>query len=117
MSSIFRQKVSAKTYREMVLEAKRFGAKEALEAGIVDALGALDEVMEFIKERKLVVKPNTGVYGLLKREMFRETLGYLEKFDEGETRDTETLKKEDARKKDGEAKVAEWERNSQKAKL
>jgi len=118
MSSIFRQKLaSPQVYRSLVLEAKRFGAKEALEGGLVDALGGLDEVLAMIVERKLVDKPKSGVYGVLKKEMFRETLSYLEGFDESERSDEEYRVKDLKRKEEGKSKVAEWERNSGKAKL
>lgn len=78
MSSIFRQKLpSPNTYRTMVLEAKRFNALEALQEGIVDGLGMVPEVLTFIEEMKLVDKAKSGVYGQLKKEMWRETVGYL----------------------------------------
>ncbi len=51
MSSIFRQKLSPQTYRMMVLEAKRFSGKEALEGGVVDCLGGMEELVRFIGER------------------------------------------------------------------
>ncbi len=78
MSSIFRDKVSRETYRTLVLEARRFGGPQALEAGVVDALGGLDAVLRLVEERGLVTKAKTGIYGLLKMEMYRETVGHLE---------------------------------------
>ena len=78
MASIFRQKVpSPNTYRSIVLEAKRFKALEALKEGIVDGLGGLDEVLMFADEMKLRSKGKSGVYGRLKAEMWRETVGFL----------------------------------------
>lgn len=118
MSSIFRQKItSPHVYRSLVLEAKRFGGAAALEAGLVDGLGGLDEALALVNERKLADKPKTGVYGILKAEMYRETLGYLESHDVNEQKDAENLKKDDKRVKDGKRRVAEWERNTGKAKL
>lgn len=118
MSSIFRQKItSPHVYRSLVLEAKRFAGKDALEAGLVDALGGLDEVLALVGERKLVEKPKTGVYGVLKAEMYRETLGYLESHDANEKRDTENSQKDERRAEEGRRRVAEWSRNAQKAKL
>jgi Delta3-Delta2-enoyl-CoA isomerase len=99
MTSIFRQKVSATTYRRLVLEAARFKvcirtcsqvpftdfyqALDALKEGLVDFLGGLDEALAHIEELKLVQKAGKGmsgkaVYGDLKREMWRETVSYLE---------------------------------------
>lgn len=117
MSSIFRQKLTPAVYKPMVLEAKRFGAKEALESGIVDVLGGIEELVKFVEERKLTEKAKTGVYGVLRAEMFRETLGYLEGFDEEEKRANEYLEKDDKRKGQGEKRVAEWTRTASKAKL
>lgn len=118
MSSIFRQKItSPHVYRSLVLEAKRFGGKDALKAGVVDGLGGIDETLAFVAERKLVDKPKMGVYGILKAEMYRETLGYLDSHDENEKRDAENLKIDDKRVEEGKRRVAEWERNATKAKL
>jgi len=101
----------------LILEAKRFGAKEALEGGLVDALGTMEEAMKFIGERKLADKAKTGVYGLLKREMYRETLGYIEGYEGKEKYNAELTKKEENKTKKAKIRVAQWERNVQKAKL
>ncbi len=117
MSSIFRQKVPyPAVYRSLVLEAKRFGGKDALEGGIVDGLGGIDEVMALIKERKLVEKGKSGVYGLMKWEMYRETVGLLEGHSQEEHRAKDYLKVDDQRREEGQSRVKEWERNKQ-AKL
>ncbi|CAI4217371.1 unnamed protein product [Parascedosporium putredinis] len=81
MTSIFREKVPAPTYRALVLEGKRFTGKDALDGGIVDALGGLDAALELIRDKKIMEKGQSGVYGMLKIEMYRETWGYLS--DEG----------------------------------
>lgn len=74
MSAIFRLKLVPQVYRRVVLEAHRFDGREALATGIVDALGGLDEVIALVAERKLTEKGKTGIYGLMKAEMYRETL-------------------------------------------
>lgn len=54
MSAIFRVKVpDPRVYREMVLEAKRFGGQEAARVGIVDVTGGWEEVLALVKERKV----------------------------------------------------------------
>ncbi|PSK60770.1 Enoyl-CoA delta isomerase 1, peroxisomal [Elsinoe australis] len=70
MSSIFRQKTVPQTYRSLALDA--------LKAGIVDHLGGMEEALKYVDELKLVNKSDKGVYSELKREMFRESLYYLE---------------------------------------
>lgn len=118
MSSVFREKLHPSIYKSMVLEAKRFSGKDALEAGIVDALGGLDEVLVMVKERKLAEKGKSGVYNLMKMEMYRESLGYLESFGESEKQADEQVRSEEKRKAAMKARVAEWKRNaSGKAKL
>jgi enoyl-CoA hydratase/carnithine racemase len=117
MSSIFRQKLpSPHVYRSLVLEAKRFNGADALAGGLVDGLGGWPEVVAFVAERKLAEKGKTGVYGVLKAEMWRESLGYLEGFEKGEERDKVWAKSEDVRIEEGKKRVAEWEKNTKKSK-
>ncbi|TAQ84927.1 hypothetical protein B7494_g6754 [Chlorociboria aeruginascens] len=119
MASIFREKLAdPKVYRSMILESKRFTAKEALEGGIVDVLGGIEEVGKLVEERKLIEKTKSGAYKLLKKEMYRETMGYLGEDDKV----TQKIFKEkgvgeEQRKKEGKSRVQEWERNDLKAKL
>jgi len=117
MSSIFRQKLPPATYHSMVLEAHRFAGKAALDSGVVDGLGGLEECLAFIKEKKLTEKAKTGVYSELKQEMYRETLGYIDGYEAEERRTEKIAKEEDVRKEDGKKRVAEWEKKVNKAKL
>ena len=78
LSSIFREKLSASTYRSILLEAKRFAGPQALKEGIVDGLGGLPEALAYVRELQLVGKAQSGVYGVLKAEMWRETVGHLD---------------------------------------
>lgn len=101
MSSIFRAKVPASTYRSLVLEGKRFTGPEALEAGIVDGLGGVEEALELVRKRNILEKGRSGVWGLLKVEMYRETWAYLS--DEGfavEDKREKALLKWDAEEKE-----------------
>jgi len=103
----------------MVLEAKRFSGKEALEGGIVDILGGMEECLALVKERKLNEKAKTGVYGELKAEMFRETMEYVTPagYEREEDRSKKIFELDDERREEGRRRVAEWERNALKAKL
>ena len=112
MASVFRQKLpSPATYRTMVLESKRFNALEALEEGIVDGLGGLEEALAFAEEMKLVDKGRSGVYGRLKAEMWKETVRLLENA-EGSARRAEREER-DEMERSGESsrRVEEWEKN------
>lgn len=74
MVSVFREKLPAVTFRNAILEARRFGGREALDAGIVDALGGLDDALAFVRSRGLHRKAESGIYGTLREEMYRGLL-------------------------------------------
>jgi len=114
MTSIFRQKVSPQTYKRLVLEAVRFKALEALKEGIVDWLGGLDEVLTYIDELRLVQKAGKGmtgkqVYGDLKREMWRETVEYLENFGAEDGREFMIEAQKKRERAISERRVKEWQ--------
>ncbi|KFY43757.1 hypothetical protein V494_01825 [Pseudogymnoascus sp. VKM F-4513 (FW-928)] len=82
MLSIFEAKLAPSTYRSLILEAHRFTAKEALELQMVDKLGAWEEVLALVEERKLTQRAKSGVYGILKQEMYRKVIADLEGHEE-----------------------------------
>ena len=109
MASLFRVKLGMSTFRNMVLESKRYPALEALKEGIIDGVGGIDEALAFVEEMKLVQKAQGKSYGKLKEELYREIVKDL---DEG----TELAKREAAqdlersrRDLEGRKKVDEWE--------
>lgn len=119
MSAIFRVKVpSPHVYREMVLEARRYGGRDALAAGLVDAVttttsgggdgGAWPDVLALVEARKLTGKGKTGVYGLLKMEMYRECLDLLENGPREDRKDEAWFKAEDERCEKGRREVEAW---------
>ena len=95
----------------MVLEAKRFSGLEALREGIVDGLGGFEDVVKFVEEMKLVGRGKTGVYGRLKAEMWRETVGYLEGHEGAKVRDGEMKRKEEGLRREQVKRVEEWEKS------
>ncbi|EGS24002.1 uncharacterized protein CTHT_0007130 [Thermochaetoides thermophila DSM 1495] len=107
MSSIFRLKLPPVTYRDLVLEAKRFGGAAAVQAGIVDSVGGLEEVLKLIEQRKLVGKGDSGIYGLLKAEMYRESVGLLseEGWKAGDEKERRLIEEEAKKKEEGEKTV------------
>ncbi|KAL2128432.1 hypothetical protein VTI74DRAFT_9198 [Chaetomium olivicolor] len=109
MSSIFRLKLPPASYRQLVLEAHRFGGQAAVDAGIADRLGGLEAVLELVKEKKLTGKAKTGIYGLLKAEMYRESVAELslEGYARGEEKDAKLAESEDKRREEGERRVGE----------
>jgi enoyl-CoA hydratase/carnithine racemase len=81
MATVFRVKLPMSTFRNMVLESKRYPALEGLKEGIIDGVGSVDETLAFISEMKLVQKAQGQSYGKLKEELYREVIKDL---DEGE---------------------------------
>lgn len=118
MMSIFRQKLpSPQTFRTVVLEGKRIAGPEALQVGLVDGLGGLEEVLKFVAERKLTAMGDSGVYAQLKAEMWRESLAYLRDHD-ANVAWTDQIEAEGKSIKEAERKaVAEWEASGSKANL
>lgn len=124
MAALFRCKLNLATFRTLVLEAKRFTALMALEAGIVDGVGGIDEAMKILAEngvwekmrmigRKQVEsggKERTS-YGALKEEMYRDIIAELDANAQseanfvGKRRELRQKLEEDERRK-----VAEWSR-------
>lgn len=102
MSAIFRVKVpSPHVYREMVLEARRYGGRDALAAGLVDAAGGWAEVLSLVDERKLTTRGKTGVYGLLKMEMYRECVDLLDNGPREDRKDEVWFRAEEERRARG----------------
>lgn len=118
LSSIFRIKTAPAVYRTLVLEAKRFDGKSALEAGLVDATGELDAALKLIKDRGLVVKGTKGSYGALKEEMYKESIALLDVKGVRVLDLSEFRAANKKRKEDGRERVRKWrESQAQKAKL
>ena len=114
MASIFRDKLPRPdTFRTLLLEAKRFNALEALKEGVIDGLGDREETIKFIAEMKLTAKAESGVYGKLKEEMWRETVRLLEQG--GSVEDEEDSSRIDAAALHDEValkRVKEWQSHS-----
>ncbi|KAI0106491.1 enoyl-CoA hydratase/isomerase [Nemania sp. FL0031] len=118
LAGIFRLKTTPLVYRSLVLEAKRYDAKAALEAGIVDAVGEIDAVLKLVQERGLVEKGTKGSYGLLKAEMYRESIALLDVKEAGVVDFSELRAGFKRNKVEGKERVKKWrESQDQKAKL
>lgn len=116
--SIIKEKVTnSQDFRSVILEGKRFNGKEALEAGLVDGLGGLQEAIKLAEERKLATKVTTGPWGMMKEDMYRQTLAFLrDPQGTSEWRSKiEEIKDED--EKGRASRVEEWEKQNKAAKL
>lgn len=117
MLGIFEAKVAPKVYRSLILEAHRFNGPAALEAGLVDVLGGWDEVIGLVGERRLVERPRSGVYGVMKEEMYRAVIGNLERHAAREKRDAADHGNKERIKTEKAKRVSAWEAKGGKAKL
>lgn len=127
MAALFRTKYPAATFRTMVLEAHRFDAKAALEAGIVDGIasdespegGKWGDALRFIEARGLVDKGKSGVYGVLKAEMYKDLIAMLASpgLDAEEARFEATQTSLGERQEFGRVWVEQWKKDQSKAKL
>lgn len=115
MISIFREKLSALTFRRLVLEAQRYKAPDALKDGILDGLGGFEEAVAFAKTIGLPGFGDTRVYGELKKEMWPVTLANLDAAIYGDGVDAETVKRREREGK--ETSVAAWESKKDRSKL
>lgn len=78
MSALFRTKYPATTYRNLVLEARRYSSADAVEAGIADGVAAgVQDLLDFVDAKDLTSKPKSGVYGVLKTEMYHGLVDFL----------------------------------------
>lgn len=87
MASIFRAKLPNHIFREVLLEAKRYNALAALEAGLVDGLGGIDEAIQMMTDaegghgngaRIVALRGKGSVYGKHKEEIYRDVIQTLE---------------------------------------
>ncbi|KIX95028.1 uncharacterized protein Z520_09338 [Fonsecaea multimorphosa CBS 102226] len=78
MATVFRVKLNMTTFRNMVLESRRYPALEALKEGIIDGVGGVDETLAFISEMKLTQKAQGKSYGQIKEELYREIVKDLD---------------------------------------
>ncbi|KAH7320806.1 ClpP/crotonase-like domain-containing protein [Stachybotrys elegans] len=119
MAAIFRHKLPPSTFRTLVLEAHRYDAQQALDAGIVDGIASsLGDALAFIASRQLTDKPKSGIYPVLKAEMHHQLIAFLDQpgLDADEARFQDTQKREHERKEFGKVWYEQWQKDT-KAKL
>jgi len=102
MASVFRVKLSMATFRNMVLESRRYPALEALKEALIDGVGGVDETLAFIEEMKLTQKAQSKSYGRIKEELYREVIQDLD--GGGDLGKAEAAKELDRGRRDLEAK-------------
>lgn len=115
--AIFKEKLGGAVFRDVFLEGHRFPAQEALKAGMVDELGGLDEVLNYIKARNLVKKGESGVYGKMKEDMYRGVVSFTEQHQANQRWRRVVDSEREEEKGFALRRVQEWEQGSGKSKL
>ncbi len=109
MASIFRVKLPAmSTFRNMVLESRRYQALEALKEGIIDGVGGPEETLTFIEEMKLAQKAQSQSYGRIKEELYREVVADLEESPEVVNLEAAKEVERSRRELDARQRVEQW---------
>lgn len=118
MMSIVREKLgSTPAFRDACLEGRRFNPQEALQSGIVDALGGLEEAVKFAQDKKLVQKANSGPWGGMKEDMYRTTIELCRTFTQEMAWRTKVEEDRDADAEERAKKVESWTGTNKLAKL
>lgn len=111
MASIFRVKLPAMaTFRNMVLESRRYPALEALKEGIIDGVGGPEETLAFIEEMKLIQKGQSRSYGRIKEELYREVLKDLEESADAVKLEAAKDQERSKRELQAQQRVEQWEK-------
>lgn len=83
-------KLRPQVARAMLLEARRWTGKQALEDGIVDVIAGPDAILSesFKIAEKWAPKAKMGVYGVLRNEMYGEAMEKLRSISYVRSRET-----------------------------
>jgi enoyl-CoA hydratase/carnithine racemase len=118
MVSIVKTKIGNRgAVRDLLLEGRRFDAKEALAQGIIDATGGLDETLAFIKQRNLTKLAEAGVYGAIKDDTYREHIAVLRSDADNVRWRKEIEEFKDRLAEERAKKVEGWDGSQRKGKL
>lgn len=113
MRSIFMAKIQdGAIIRSMILEGKRFNAQEALEGKIVDGLGELPEVIEFVHQKGLLKIGSSPSFVPLKERLWATVLDTIDNLKGWDEADEERAKRSVAAAEEGNFRVQKWEGKS-----
>ncbi|VVT48735.1 uncharacterized protein SAPINGB_P001925 [Magnusiomyces paraingens] len=110
MMSIFRVKFGTQLTAKITLRAHRFPGAEALETGIVDALGGLPEVETLIKHKEISSYVKSPSYAAIRIELLKEVIADTWRYDEDIAKEKRDLESREAyfskREKEIDAKLS-----------
>jgi enoyl-CoA hydratase/carnithine racemase len=99
-------------YRDATLEGARYSGPQALERGLVDALGGIEEAIKMAEEKKFVAKANGGAVGGLKEDAWREVLDAFAGHNEQVAWREKIENEKDGLQKAADARIAAFEKKS-----
>jgi enoyl-CoA hydratase/carnithine racemase len=80
MNALIKSRMSPTVFRDTVLTGKRIGGMEAKQLAIVDEAVPLDQVLpKAVEIASMLAAKDRGIYRTLKREMYAEAIGLLER--------------------------------------
>jgi len=108
MRAVFMEKIgNGSLIRSIVIEGKRFTAQEALNAGIVDALGGLPESLQLVHQRGLLKIGTSPSFVPLKERLWAKVLDAIDNSAAIDASDAH--QKTEAFEAEGKIRVQQWE--------
>jgi Delta3-Delta2-enoyl-CoA isomerase len=116
MRSVFIEKIQdGPLLRSIILEGRRFTGPQALEAGIVDALGGLPETIQLIHERGLLQIVKSPSFVPLKERLWSRVSDSIDNLSEHDASDERRGQRTEATSAEAKNRVEQWE--GKKSKL
>lgn len=110
MRSVFLEKIkNGPLVRSIILEGRRFTGPQALDAGIVDALGGLPEAIKLVHERGLLKIGKSPAYALLKEGMWSRVLDSIDHVDAWHEEDERKREKSEICSAEAGKRIEQWE--------
>ncbi|KAH8657670.1 ClpP/crotonase-like domain-containing protein [Xylariales sp. PMI_506] len=106
--NIYLVKTSPNVYRDVVTEGRRWTPKAALAAGLIDSEDGWEGVEKLIQDRALLKKGTTGVYGVLKSELYRQQVQLLDAPGDSVAAVRQWMEREEGRKDQVKTNAAKW---------
>lgn len=115
MRTVFMEKIqNGPLIRSIVIEGKRFAAQEALNAGIVDALGGLPETIQLVHQRGLLKIGTSPSFVALKERLWSRILDAIDNNATIEATDERRHQKTEAFLAEGKTRIQQWEAKGSK---
>ncbi|OKL58700.1 hypothetical protein UA08_06023 [Talaromyces atroroseus] len=110
MRSVFLEKIKdASLLRSVILEGRRFTGQQALDSGIVDALGGLPETIQLVHERGLLQIVKSPAFVALKERMWSRVLDSIDNLSENDASDERRHQRTESLSAEGKTRAEQWD--------